>query len=427
MKDLFDKKFEENLKKEAPLAERMRPHTFEFFYGQDHLVGEESALRQSIQNDNLRSLIFWGPPGSGKTTLAKIIAEKTKAHFIKFSAVEAGVKQVRQAIKKASDLRKLHQKKTILFLDEIHRFNKAQQDSLLPHVESGIIVLIGATTENPSFSVISPLLSRSSVYVLKPLSREAMQKIIMRALKDKENGLEEKKMKITNKALEKLVDFADGDSRAALNGLEFVVNFVQAKKGKTIKEEYVTEALKEHALRYDKKGEEHYNLISAFIKSMRDSDPDGALYWLARMVESGEDPRFIARRMVIFASEDIGNADTNALNVANAVAQAVEYVGFPEAQINLAHGVTYLATAPKDNSSYAALMKAKKDAKKGSFGVPLHLRNAVTNLMKEQGYGKGYKYAHDVPGKKPDQTHFPKELGEQKYYKPEEKPKHKKA
>ncbi|MBD3207978.1 MAG: AAA family ATPase [Candidatus Nealsonbacteria bacterium] len=427
MKDLFDKKFEENLKKEAPLAERMRPHIFDFFYGQDHLVGEGSALRQSIQNDNLRSLIFWGPPGSGKTTLAKIIAEKTKAHFIKFSAVEAGVKQVREAIKKASDLRKLHQKKTILFLDEIHRFNKAQQDSLLPHVESGIIVLIGATTENPSFSVISPLLSRSSVYVLKPLSREAMQKIVMRALKHKENGLGEKKMKITNKALEKLVDFADGDSRAALNGLEFVVNFVQTKKEKTIKEEYVTEALKEHALRYDKKGEEHYNLISAFIKSMRDSDPNGALYWLARMVESGEDPRFIARRMVIFASEDIGNADTNALNVANAVAQAVEYVGFPEAQINLAHGVTYLATAPKDNSSYAALMKAKKDAKKGSFGVPLHLRNAVTNLMKEQGYGKGYKYAHDVPGKKPDQTHFPKELGEQKYYQSEEKTKNKKA
>lgn len=419
MKDLFDEQFEENLKKEAPLADRMRPQNFDHLYGQNHLVGEGSALRKSIQSDNLRSLIFWGPPGSGKTTLATIIANKTQSHFIKFSAVDASVKDIREAVKKASELRKLHKKKTILFLDEIHRFNKAQQDSLLPHVETGIIVLIGATTENPSFSVISPLLSRSAVYVLKPLSRDAMKKVLARALQDKEYGLGKMELKITNKALERLVDFADGDSRSGLNGLEFVANFVSQENQKTIKEKHVKEALKEHALRYDKKGEEHYNLISAFIKSMRDSDPDGALYWLARMIESGEDPRFIARRMVVFASEDIGNKDPNALNVANAVAQAVEYVGLPEAQINLAQGTTYLATAPKDNASYAALLKAKKDAKKGSFGVPLHLRNAVTDLMKKQGYGKGYKYTHDEPEKKPDQEHFPPEIGPQKYYQPD--------
>lgn len=417
MKDLFDKNFRENLKKEAPLADRVRPEDFDHFYGQDQVVGEGSALRKSIQNDNLRSLIFWGPPGSGKTTLATIIAKKTHSHFIRFSAVETGVKDIRKAIKKASELRKLYQKKTILFLDEIHRFNKAQQDSLLPHVEKGIIILIGATTENPSFSIISPLLSRSAVYVLKPLSREAMKKVLTRALKDKEYGLGEKELKISDKALEKLIDFADGDSRAGLNGLEFVADFVLQEGEKVIKKKHVKEALKEHALRYDKKGEEHYNLISAFIKSMRDSDPDGALYWLARMIESGEDPRFIARRMVIFASEDIGNKDPLALNVANAVAQAVEYVGLPEAQINLAQGTTYLATAPKSNSSYKALLKAKKDAKKGSFGVPLHLRNAVTNLMKEQGYGKGYKYAHNEPDKKPDQEHFPPQIGKKKYYK----------
>jgi len=416
MPDLFDKKFKEELKKQAPLAERIRPKDFNHFYGQEELVGLNSPLRRAIETDNLSSLILWGPPGSGKTTLAHLIAQKTKAHFVKFSATNAGVKDVREVVERARERLKFEQRRTILFIDEIHRFNKAQQDAFLPHIESGIIILIGATTENPSFEVISPLLSRSAVYVLKPLDRQAMRKILVRALNKKEDGLSKNEIKISEKALERLINFADGDARVGLNALEFVVNFSPFNQEKAIKEDQISELLKKHALRYDKKGEEHYNLISAFIKSMRDSAPDGALYWLARMVESGEDPRFIARRMVIFASEDVGNADPNALRVAVSVAQAVEYVGLPEAQINLAHGVTYLSTAPKSNASYSALLKAKQDAQKGSFGVPLHLRNAVTNLMKKLGYGKDYQYVHDFKDAETNQTHFPKEIGEKKYY-----------
>ncbi|MCX6738089.1 MAG: replication-associated recombination protein A [Candidatus Parcubacteria bacterium] len=418
MDDLFDKNLEDTLRKEAPLADRIRPNDFDYFFGQDELVGETSPLRRAIQNDNLTSLIFWGPPGSGKTTLARIIAQKTKAHFVKFSAVVTGINDVRKSIEKARERLKFKKQKTILFIDEIHRFNKAQQDAFLPYVEDGTIILIGATTENPSFSVISPLLSRSAVYILKPLSPEALKNILLQALKDKDRGFGDLGIKIEEQALERLINFADGDARVGLNGLEFIVNHIKSENKKVIKAEEVSEILKEHALRYDKKGEEHYNVISAFIKSMRDSDPDGALYWLARMVESGEDPRFIARRMVIFASEDIGNADPQAIQVATAIAHAVEYVGFPEAQINLAQGVTYLASALKSNASYTALLEAKQDAIKGAFGVPLHLRNAVTNLMKKIGYGKGYQYAHDVPGKKPEQTHFPKEIGDKKYYHP---------
>lgn len=419
VQDLFDKNIEEIIRKEAPLAERMRSEDFTEFFGQDELIGENSPLRRAIQNDNLTSLIFWGPPGSGKTTLAKVIAKKTKAHFVKFSAVTTGINEVRKSIEKARELLKFHKQKTILFIDEIHRFNKAQQDALLPHVEEGIVVLIGATTENPSFEVISPLLSRSAVYILKPLDRVALKKILINALQNKERGLGSAGIKITDKALERLINFADGDARAGLNGLEFIVNFIKQEKKKTINEKDVSEILKDHALRYDKQGEEHYNVISAFIKSMRDSDSNGALYWLARMVESGEDPRFIARRMVVFASEDIGNADPQAIQVATAIASAVEYVGMPEVQINLAQGVTYLSCAPKSNASYMALLEAKEDAKKGSFGVPLHLRNAVTNLMKKIGYGKGYEYAHETKDKKTNQTHFPKEIGEKKYYHPE--------
>ncbi|MBU3964626.1 replication-associated recombination protein A [Patescibacteria group bacterium] len=419
MDDLFDKNLEEALRKDAPLADRIRPEDFDYFFGQEELVGESSPLRRAIQNDNLTSLIFWGPPGSGKTTLARIIAKKTKADFVKFSAVVTGINDVRKAIEKARERLKFKRQKTILFIDEIHRFNKAQQDAFLPYVEDGTIVLIGATTENPSFSVISPLLSRSAVYVLKPLSRDALKSILLQALKNKDRGFGNSEIKVEEKAFERLINFADGDARVGLNGLEFIVNHLKAEKKNIIKADEVSEILKEHALRYDKKGEEHYNIISAFIKSMRDSDPNGALYWLARMVESGEDPRFIARRMVIFASEDIGNADPQAIQMATAIAHAVEYVGFPEAQINLAHGVTYLATAPKSNASYSALLEAKEDAKKGAFGVPLYLRNAVTNLMKKIGYGKGYQYAHNVPGKKPEQTHFPEEIGEKQYYHPE--------
>jgi len=419
MEDLFDKNLDEHLRKEAPLADRIRPSGFDSFFGQDELVGENSPLRRAIQNDNLTSLIFWGPPGSGKTTLARIIANKTKAYFAKFSAVSTGINEVRKAIEKARDRLKFQRQRTILFIDEIHRFNKVQQDALLPFVEDGTVILIGATTENPSFEVISPLLSRSAVYVLKSLSPEALKQILLHALKDKDRGLGDSGLTITDKALEQLINFADGDARVGLNGLEFTVNYLESENKNKIEAEELSKILKEHALRYDKKGEEHYNVISAFIKSMRDSDPNGALYWLARMVESGENPRFIARRMVIFASEDIGNADPKAIQVATAIAHAVEYVGFPEAQINLAHGVTYLATAPKSNASYTALLKAKEDAQKGSFGVPLHLRNAVTKLMEKIGYGKGYQYAHDVPNKKSSQTHFPKEIGEQKYYNPE--------
>jgi len=436
MDDLFDKNLEEYLKKEAPLADRMRPSDFSDFFGHNELIGENSPLRRAIQNDNLTSLIFWGPPGSGKTTLARIIAEKTKAHFVKFSAVSTGINEVRKSIQKAKERLKFEKRRTILFIDEIHRFNKAQQDALLPFVEDGTVILIGATTENPSFEVISPLLSRSAVYVLKSLSSESLKQILLRALKDKDRGLGNTGLTIANKALEKLINFADGDARVGLNGLEFIANYFknQPKTGaaitkgdtkgmikkvkRVIEADEVSEILKEHALRYDKKGEEHYNVISAFIKSMRDSDPNGALYWLARMVESGENPRFIVRRMIVFASEDIGNADPQAIQVVTAIAHAVEHVGFPEAQINLAHGVTYLATAPKSNASYTALLKAKEDAKKGSFGVPMHLRNAVTNLMKKIGYGKDYQYAHDLPEKKSKQTHFPKEIGEQKYYDP---------
>jgi len=419
MQDLFDENLEKQLLKKAPLADRMRPSGFDGFFGQEELIGKNSPLYRAIQNDNLTSLIFWGPPGSGKTTLARIIAKKTKADFIKFSAVTTGINEVRKAIAKGRDRLKFQNQSTLLFIDEIHRFNKAQQDALLPFVEDGTVILIGATTENPSFEVISPLLSRSAVYILKSLSSSALKNILLRALKDKERGLGNFDLTITDKAIEQLVSFADGDARAGLNGLEFVANYFQGEKNKKIEAKKLSEILKEHALRYDKKGEEHYNIISAFIKSMRDSDPDGALYWLARMIESGENPRFIARRMIIFASEDIGNADSRALQVALAVSQAIEYVGLPEAQINLAHGVTYLATAPKSNASYSALLKAKEDAKKGSFGVPLHLRNAVTNLMKKIGYGKDYHYAHNIPNKKSVQPHFPKEIGEQKYYEPE--------
>ena len=421
MDNLFksENKLRDAIQKETPLSERMRPNDFGGFFGQEELTDEKSPLRQAIEKDNLTSLIFWGPPGSGKTTLARIIAQKTKARFIPFSASSASINEVKRAIKEAQVRREIQTKKTIIFIDEVHRFNKAQQDAFLPHIEDGTIIFIGATTENPSFQIISPLLSRSAVYVLKPLSREALKKIIIRALKDQKQGLGKFEIKVTKEALEKLINYADGDARVALNGLEFAVNYLKTQNKSLIQGKELSKILEKHALRYDKRGDEHYNLISAFIKSMRDSDPDGALYWLARMVESGEDPRFIARRMVIFASEDISNADPGALEVAVSVASAVEYVGMPEAQINLAQGVTYLATAPKSNASYVALLSALEDAKKGSFGVPLHLRNAPTALMRKLGYGKGYKYAHNVPGKKPKQSHFPKEIGPKKYYYPE--------
>jgi len=408
MDDLFDKKYKKQLHEESPLAERMRPLDFNGFFGQEELIGKGSPLRKAIDLDNITSLILWGPPGSGKTTLARIIASKTKSHFVKFSASTTGTGDVKKEIELAEKRRKFNNQKTILFIDEIHRFNKSQQDIFLSYIEEGIIVLIGATTENPSFGIISPLLSRSAVYVLKSLSYDALKKILRRALNDKENGFGSYNIKMNEEALNRLVNYADGDARATLNGLEFAINFFRTKNKNTINENELSEVLAKHALRYDKKGEEHYNLISAYIKTLRDSDPDAALYWLERMIESGENPRFIARRMVIFASEDIGNANPNALRFAVSIANAVEYVGLPEAQINLAHGTTYLATSPKSRASYKAMLLAKEDAKRGSFGVPMHLRNAVTPLMKKVGYGKQ---------EDKEKNNFPPQIGKKRYYK----------
>lgn len=387
-----------------PLADALRPKKFEEFFGQEHLTHPHSPFRKLIEKGELVSLILWGPPGSGKTTLAYLIAKKIQAHFDNFSAATSGIKEVRQAISQAK-MKLKSGEQSILFIDEIHRFNKAQQDAFLPYAEDGTIILIGATTENPSFYVISPLLSRSQVFVLRSLDEKNLLNILRRA----ESHLD---LTLNNKVKERLIAFADGDARQLLNALEF------AHKSESLAPEKIADALEKIALHYDKKGEEHYNLISAFIKSLRDSDPDGALYWLSRMLEAGEDPRFIARRMVIFASEDIGNANPWALVVATALAHAVEYVGMPEVQINLAQGVTFLATAPKSNASYLALLKALEDARKGSFGVPLHLRNAVTQLVRELGYGKGYKYAHNFSEAKIIQTHFPKEIGKKRYYYP---------
>ena len=405
----------------APLAERMRPREFADFIGQDELVGPDCPMRKAIEADRLSSVIFWGPPGCGKTTLAHLVARHTKAHFVAFSAVTSGIPELREVVKAAEHRLAMTQQKTVLFVDEIHRFNKAQQDAFLPHVERGTVVLVGATTENPSFEVISPLLSRSLVVVLKSLSESALGHILDRALADKERGLGQWRVSLTEEARQRLISYGNGDARALLTALEFVA--MQTPSGpdslRAIDGAAVDAALLKKSLRYDKTGEEHYNVISAYIKSLRDSDPDGALYWLARMLEAGEDPKFIARRMVIFASEDVGNADPMGLVVATAVAQAVQFVGLPEAQINLAHGTTFLATRPKDNASYVGLLEAMEDAKThGNLGVPLHLRNAVTSLMKGFGYGKGYRYAHDDPGAKAEQVHLPEILKAKRYYRP---------
>ncbi|MDP2676274.1 MAG: replication-associated recombination protein A [bacterium] len=428
MKDLFD----DTVLQIMPLAERMRPRDFSGFFGHEKIVGKGKPLREAIEHDTVQSVILWGPPGSGKTTLAHIIAEKSKSFFQPFSAAVSGIPELRKVIQEAENRLKHHQKRTILFVDEIHRFNKTQQDVFLPYVEKGTVVLVGATTENPSFALVSPLLSRSLVLVLESLAQKDVEKIIKNALSDKKRGFGGKKILLAEEGMQKLVHFSDGDARIALNALEFAIQHALSQEKKdsvALSGAMIEEALQKKTIRYDKKGEEHYALISAFIKSMRDSDPDAALYWMTRMLEGGEDPRFIARRMVIFASEDIGNAQPTAIAVAVAVMQAVSFVGMPEAAINLAQGVTYLASAKKDNASYAGLMEAWKDAKeKGALPVPLHLRNASTNLMKELGYGKGYKYAHDFPSKggsafggkdaKVIQEHLPKELKGKKYYRP---------
>ncbi len=406
--DLFDAALDKNTY--APLADRMRPQTLDDIVGQDHLLGDGKVLRSLIQQDQLRSVIFWGPPGVGKTTIASVIAGHTGAFFIPLSAVNVGVKEVRSVIEKARDQLKYHHKKTIVFLDEIHRFNKAQQDALLPAVEQGIIILIGATTENPSFEVNSALLSRSRVFILKELEKNSLELILNRACELL--GIDS----ISQEAQEVLCGHANGDARSLLNILEFAYLLVQKNTKKEINLPIIEEAIQQKALRYDKAGEEHYNVISAFIKSMRNSDANAALYWLGRMIEAGEDPLFIARRMVVFASEDIGLADAQAIQLATSVFQAVHAIGMPEGRIPLGHCAVYLSQAPKNNTAYCGIEAALKDAREfGNLPVPLHLRNAVTKLMKEIEYGKGYKYAHDFKDQKIDMQCMPDELKDKKY------------
>lgn len=412
MESLFEQQAATDMN--APLAERMRPHNLSDVVGQEHLLGEGKLLRQLIEQDSLTSLIFWGPPGTGKTTLAQVIAHSTKSRFVFFSAVLQGVKDVREIVRQAREERAYHSRRTVLFVDEIHRFNKAQQDAFLPYVERGDILLIGATTENPSFEVNSALLSRSRVLVLEPLTESDIAKLVERAMQHP-TGLGGRRLSIEQEARDFLCRQAHGDARVALNTLELAATTAHDK----IDLELVQSALQKKAIPYDKGGEEHYNVISAFIKSVRGSDPDAALYWLARMVEAGEDPMFIARRLVILASEDIGNADPRGLQIAVACQQAVHLIGMPEGRIILAQAAVYLATAPKSNASYAGIKAAQAEVKaSGALPVPLHLRNAPTKLMKEIGYGEKYQYAHDFPDAVVNQTHLPDSIKGKNFFNP---------
>ncbi|MBI5345288.1 MAG: replication-associated recombination protein A [Deltaproteobacteria bacterium] len=419
--ELFEKEEIGGKKPPAPLADRMRPMTLSDFTGQEHLLSEGKLLSRVIGKGELPcSIILWGPPGSGKTTLARILAEGAKADFVEFSAVLSGVKEIREVLKKAVANRG-RGKKTVLFVDEIHRFNKAQQDSFLKSVEDGTITLIGATTENPSFEVIGPLLSRCKVLTLTALSDESLKGILKKAAEDTDMGLGNIRAAIEDNVFDFIAANSHGDARAALNCIEAAYAITEPGHDgiRKITLDAAIEAMQKKALLYDKAGEEHYNVISAFIKSMRASDPDSALYYLARMIEAGEDPLFIARRMVIFASEDIGNADPEAIRVAIAVKDSLDFIGMPEGFIPLAQGVTYLACAPKSNASYKAYLEALEDVKKyGALPVPFEIRNAPTRLMKELGYGKGYKYPHSFEGGVTDQRGLPEKLKDRTYYKP---------
>ena len=417
----FDLPEEKDLPQSMPLAARMRPQTFAEFVGQEHLVAEGRVFRKCIEADQLPSMIFWGPPGSGKTTLAHIIANITRSQFSSLSAVSAGVADLRRVIGEAKKRLKLSGQRTILFIDEIHRFNKAQQDAILPFVENGTVTFIGATTENPSFEVISPLLSRCRVFRLNLLSEVEVRLIVERAIKDEERGLGKSQIRISADALGHVVTVSNGDARVALNALEMAA-FATLPDGdgrRSIDLSAIEEALQYRALLYDKSGDQHYDLISALHKSLRGSDPDAALYWLGRMLEAGEDPLYIARRLVRFASEDVGVADPQALVIAVAAQQAVHFVGLPEGNLALAEAVVYLAAAPKSNSLYRAYSRVQQDIQHGrNEPVPLHLRNPVTGLMRQTGYGKGYKYAHDYTDHFVKQQNLPSSLQGKRYYIP---------
>ncbi|HTC56175.1 MAG TPA: replication-associated recombination protein A [Candidatus Sulfotelmatobacter sp.] len=403
-----------------PLADRMRPRTLEEYVGQEHLIGPGKPLRTQIQRDDTGSLIFWGPPGTGKTTLAKIIANMTKAEFIEFSAVLAGIKEIKQVMSDAERARQ-YGTRTIVFIDEIHRFNKAQQDAFLPHVEKGNIRLIGATTENPSFEINAALLSRTRVYVLQPLTEDQIVQLLKRALTDQERGLGTMNLRASDDVLKRIASYTSGDARGAYNVLEVAAGLaLQAgTQPPEITDDIVRDALQKRTLLYDKAGEEHYNLISALHKSVRNSDPDAALYWLGRMIEAGEDPLYIARRVVRMAVEDIGLADPNALSLCMAARDAVDFIGMPEGNLALAQAVVYLSVAPKSNALYTAYANVQQDIEQtAAEPVPLHLRNAPTGLMKGLGYGKDYQYAHDVKGKVANMQCLPENLRDRVYYQP---------